>query len=472
MATSENLKQKKVKVKKLLAEAINLLCRNSLTFSEELTVEGLIGITIDKNDVLLIRMDETLHGNEAAPWSPEAFGKFCCHHEDSSAITGGVKTTHSLENGSKEVVVKSDHQNLMHEENYGHSNPQSDGNKSSKSSQPTRRKQRKPVQIKDEVNNLDDAEDVWSPSDQKAVSTPLIPSESPGLANASYITAQEAFNSEARETINLGSCHSSAFTSCVDDCVKVPDLYCDPSPSGSTISSRSLSSLESVPSVSLRGDGPILSVPSPHAYYASLKMPGAIPLSVGQENVKMYATEISNAGKSCAGLSDEEQESPGLYGDNQAYPTDAQASEISDLPIDLSMDAANSSLSHQQHHTSQVLKSCRKRARVSSNSHHEIVSAHGAVRCPVCRKWFDSRIKYNRHKRSHRGIFTCKVCGRAYNRKDNMQRHYKLYHAEFLAAQGMQLDDGFTVSQQQSPTALGEDSEELLARDASSSGGT
>jgi hypothetical protein len=44
------------------------------------------------------------------------------------------------------------------------------------------------------------------------------------------------------------------------------------------------------------------------------------------------------------------------------------------------------------------------------------------------------------------------VCGRSYNRKDNMQRHYKLYHAAFLEAQGMPLDDGFTVSQQ-SPLA-------------------
>lgn len=48
------------RVKTLLTETIILLCKNGLHFKNEFTVEGLIGITIDKNDVFLINIKETI----------------------------------------------------------------------------------------------------------------------------------------------------------------------------------------------------------------------------------------------------------------------------------------------------------------------------------------------------------------------------------------------------------------------------
>ncbi|ESO11166.1 hypothetical protein HELRODRAFT_183479 [Helobdella robusta] len=52
------------RVKTLLTETIILLCKNGLHFKDEFTVEGLIGITIDKNDVFLINIKETIGLNQ------------------------------------------------------------------------------------------------------------------------------------------------------------------------------------------------------------------------------------------------------------------------------------------------------------------------------------------------------------------------------------------------------------------------
>ena len=46
-------------MKTLLVEAISTLCRNGLHYVDELTVEGLIGITLDKKDVFLVNVKET-----------------------------------------------------------------------------------------------------------------------------------------------------------------------------------------------------------------------------------------------------------------------------------------------------------------------------------------------------------------------------------------------------------------------------
>ena len=48
------------RVKQLLTEAISSLCRNSLQFKEDVQVEGLLGITLDKRDIFLVSINETV----------------------------------------------------------------------------------------------------------------------------------------------------------------------------------------------------------------------------------------------------------------------------------------------------------------------------------------------------------------------------------------------------------------------------
>ena len=54
------LKADQQRVKALLAETITLLCKNGLNFKREFTIEGLIGITLDQDDVFLVSIKETI----------------------------------------------------------------------------------------------------------------------------------------------------------------------------------------------------------------------------------------------------------------------------------------------------------------------------------------------------------------------------------------------------------------------------
>ena len=49
------------RVNDLLRETITLLCKNGLHFKREFQIDGLIGITLDKTDVFLIKLKETVH---------------------------------------------------------------------------------------------------------------------------------------------------------------------------------------------------------------------------------------------------------------------------------------------------------------------------------------------------------------------------------------------------------------------------
>jgi len=49
-----------MRIKQILTATIASLCNNSLSYSGELTIQGLLGITIDRKDILLININETL----------------------------------------------------------------------------------------------------------------------------------------------------------------------------------------------------------------------------------------------------------------------------------------------------------------------------------------------------------------------------------------------------------------------------
>jgi hypothetical protein len=46
------------RVHSLIAKTVSLVCKSSLPFEKEIKVEGLLGITLDENQVFLIRIDE------------------------------------------------------------------------------------------------------------------------------------------------------------------------------------------------------------------------------------------------------------------------------------------------------------------------------------------------------------------------------------------------------------------------------
>ena len=56
------MKPDQQRVKNLLADTVTLLCKNGLTYKEELRIEGLVGITIDNNEVFLVHINESFSG--------------------------------------------------------------------------------------------------------------------------------------------------------------------------------------------------------------------------------------------------------------------------------------------------------------------------------------------------------------------------------------------------------------------------
>lgn len=53
------MKTNQTRVQSLLRDTITLLCRNSLNFTKELKVQGLLGITIDDNSIFIVHIDES-----------------------------------------------------------------------------------------------------------------------------------------------------------------------------------------------------------------------------------------------------------------------------------------------------------------------------------------------------------------------------------------------------------------------------
>lgn len=53
------MKTDQTRVQSLLRDTITLLCRNSLNFTKELKVQGLLGITMDDNTIFIVHIDES-----------------------------------------------------------------------------------------------------------------------------------------------------------------------------------------------------------------------------------------------------------------------------------------------------------------------------------------------------------------------------------------------------------------------------
>ena len=61
------LNEEQVKLRALLTEAITVLCKNGLSFRSEVSVEGLLGITLDNQHVFLIPLNETIKPEDEPP---------------------------------------------------------------------------------------------------------------------------------------------------------------------------------------------------------------------------------------------------------------------------------------------------------------------------------------------------------------------------------------------------------------------
>lgn len=85
------MKADQERVKTLLTDTVTLLCKNGLFFSQQLKVQGLLGITVDDNEVFIVHIDEIYaDGLASNPGSPR-----------STADLSGSTAENSISNCSK-----------------------------------------------------------------------------------------------------------------------------------------------------------------------------------------------------------------------------------------------------------------------------------------------------------------------------------------------------------------------------------
>ena len=69
------MKSDQARVSKLLVDTITLLCKNGLVYNEKITVQGLLGITVDNNEVFLVHVNEQIAGSAGVPSSEQSTKK-------------------------------------------------------------------------------------------------------------------------------------------------------------------------------------------------------------------------------------------------------------------------------------------------------------------------------------------------------------------------------------------------------------
>jgi len=58
------------RVTKLLTDTVTLLCKNGLSYDRELRIQGLLGITVDSNEVFLVPINDSFNGSSSSTLAP------------------------------------------------------------------------------------------------------------------------------------------------------------------------------------------------------------------------------------------------------------------------------------------------------------------------------------------------------------------------------------------------------------------
>ena len=69
-------KKEQERLRELLTEAVTVLCRGSLVYRRDFSIEGLLGITLDNEEIFLVNINEYVNkGDESPSQSPSDQGK-------------------------------------------------------------------------------------------------------------------------------------------------------------------------------------------------------------------------------------------------------------------------------------------------------------------------------------------------------------------------------------------------------------
>ena len=94
------MKADQERVRNLLTDTVTLLCKNGLQYQTELRVQGVLGITLDNNDVFIVHINETFGGDIG--------GAISIRNDEGDAaktLLGGVRVDTKKSRGESETPV-------------------------------------------------------------------------------------------------------------------------------------------------------------------------------------------------------------------------------------------------------------------------------------------------------------------------------------------------------------------------------
>ena len=94
------MKADQERVRNLLTDTVALLCKNGLQYQTELRVQGVLGITLDNNDVFIVHINEKFGGDIG--------GAISIRNDEGDAtnmLTGGVRVDATKSRGESEMPV-------------------------------------------------------------------------------------------------------------------------------------------------------------------------------------------------------------------------------------------------------------------------------------------------------------------------------------------------------------------------------
>jgi len=90
------------RVKSLLTEAVKLLCKSTLTYTSEFSIDGLIAVTVDRSEVLLVSIHEAVASDAVS--TIETAGNDCSAMQTMTGATSVILVTPDTGSGISQFV--------------------------------------------------------------------------------------------------------------------------------------------------------------------------------------------------------------------------------------------------------------------------------------------------------------------------------------------------------------------------------
>ena len=443
---------RKERVRLLLTEAVTLLCKNSVFYQTELTIEGLLGVTVDTKEVFLVNINQKVN-NHSHISSPNQVEDLQVHGSNKNEYDDIESSSRSMHQFTSAWV----------ESNENLSPPHLKRHKKRKT-----KHQNSPLQISTTLptvefespnsmidrNTADVQTDVQF--DAKASDIVIIKSEPDDEDNDNLDYTENVYEDAGHQTCEKNeeySIDSNIEQTCGAGDITRSDYY----PTGSNHSCKGSPDHLSTNICNLNypadtttcdQDGSV--TPLGHTdsdrtcepyitHSAIFPISTTLPPRLGKAEADCELTAFANGQLSIQTATQQSMLFPAGGVDMDYSPasskgSDTNISNMSMLWNELqqrpnghpSEDHPTVTNQNDRQTDTGIFTEIQGLADILNSG---MVSDGQSVVCKYCGKMLASRTVYSRHLKTHLGrYFTCHICSRRFNRKDNLKRHYALLH--------------------------------------------